>query len=121
MPLDLLVLMETSTNKSAAVKALEDVARMHIPTLVPKSYGIGKGTTEDGLDVEFSISEFVVGAESLEDIWPSLNPAQKEALMDKVVTAIKKLQHTDIRRSAEAANSPPTDYIAARFSMTFAP
>jgi thiamine kinase-like enzyme len=100
LPLSFVIRMETTADKLAAVKALEDLARMYIPDLIPKSYGVGKGTTENGLDVEFSISEFVGNTESLEDIWTELDDKQRRALMSQIGSVIHMLHNPKSRDDA---------------------
>ncbi|KAH5656666.1 hypothetical protein HBI23_144430 [Parastagonospora nodorum] len=106
MSKDLIVRLETSNDKLAAVAALETLARTCISDLVPATYCVGQAITADGRAVEFSISAFVTETETLESLWPSLDVVQKKVILEEVIAAIKKLQGSEISPKAEAHRVP---------------
>ena len=102
LPFDLIVRMETSKGVLEAVSAMQNMARLQIPDLIPKTYRFGKGSTADGRGVEYTVTHFVPDAVTLESVWPSLDWLQQESLVDAIVEALKKVQQSDKR----GTNSP---------------
>lgn len=87
--------METSSGKLAAVAKLENLARSTIPGLVPQYFAIAKVVTDDGRDVEFSLTEYIQGSVALESIWPKLDHAEEEGLVDEIVAASVQVHRID--------------------------
>tara|TARA_R110002003_G_scaffold95_1_gene7242 strand:- start:23885 stop:25060 length:1176 start_codon:yes stop_codon:yes gene_type:complete len=102
LPLDLVVRMETSTGHLEAVTAFQNLARTQIPKLVPHIFSSGKASTANGLNVEYTVTEFIADALTLESIWPSLPRPQQRTLMDAIVEALAKLQQPHVRDNAAA-------------------
>lgn len=92
-PMDLIVHMEMLDDEPIleVVTAIGRAANHQFPGLVPETYKHGITMTADGRDVEYSISRFLTGTVTLESVWPSFTPEQKESLVDAVVKAIKQV------------------------------
>lgn len=93
-PMDLTVHMEIFDDEHVleAVTAIRGAANHQFPGLVPETYKCGKITRADGRDAEYTVTRFLTGTVNLEKVWPSLEPEQKEPLVDAVVTAVKRVQ-----------------------------
>lgn len=92
-PMDLIVHMEVFDDEPIleVVTAIGRAANHQFPGLVPETYKCDKAMTADGRDVEYSVTRFLTGTVTLESVWPSLKPEQKEALIDAVVMAVKQV------------------------------
>lgn len=92
-PMDLIVHMEVSDDVPVleVVTAIGKAANHQFPGLVPETYKCGKAMSADGRDMEYSVTKFLTGTVTLESVWPSLEPEQKEHLIDAVVTAVKQV------------------------------
>jgi hypothetical protein len=92
-PMDLVVHMEIFDDEPVleVVTAIGKAANYQLPGLVPETYVCDKALTADGREVEYTVSRFLTGTLILETVWPSLKVEQKEALIDAVVMAIKKV------------------------------
>jgi hypothetical protein len=92
-PMDLIVHMEVLDDEPIleVVTAISRAANHQFPGLVPETYRCDRAMTADGRDVEYSVSRFLTGTLTLESVWPSLKPEQKESLVDAVVMAVKQV------------------------------
>lgn len=91
--MDLIVHMEVFDDVPVleVVTAIGKAANHQFPGLVPETYRCGRAMIADGRDVEYTVTKFLTGTVTLESIWPSLKPHEKEFLTDSVVMAIKQI------------------------------
>ena len=78
------------------VSALQKVATLAIPEVVPAVFQSGTAIAEDGREVEFSVTAFVDDAVTLETVWDDLDDDQQSTIMDTVLDAMTKLQALDL-------------------------
>ncbi|KAF1926231.1 uncharacterized protein M421DRAFT_94089 [Didymella exigua CBS 183.55] len=92
-PMDLLVHAEVFDDEPIleVVTAICSTANHQFPGLVPEMYKCDKAMTADGRDFEYTVSRFLTGTVTLESVWPSLKPEQKESLVDAVVVTVKQV------------------------------
>ena len=92
-PMDLIVHMEVFDGVPVleVVTAIGKAANHQFPGLVPETYKCDKAITADGRDVEYTVTKFLTGTVTLDSVWPSLKPEQKEHLIDAVVMAVKEV------------------------------
>ncbi|KAJ4988822.1 hypothetical protein SVAN01_05629 [Stagonosporopsis vannaccii] len=92
-PMDLVVHMEVLDDVPVlkSVTAIGKAANHQFPGLVPETYKCDTAMTADGRDVEYTVTKFLTGTVTLESVWPSLEPGQKEHLIDAVVMAVKQV------------------------------
>lgn len=92
-PMDLIVHIEMLDDEPILeiATAIGRAANHQFPGLVPETYKHGITMTADGRDVEYSVSRFLTGTVTLESVWPSFTPGQKESLVDAVVMAVKQV------------------------------
>ncbi|KAM0392290.1 hypothetical protein ACHAPZ_011036 [Fusarium culmorum] len=91
-PQHVLVRLESSNDHFATVAALQKLANSQLPDLVPQVLDVGTTSTAEGKKLEYSVTEFVSDAVTLEQEWDKLDgPAQKD-LMSSIIAAISKLQ-----------------------------
>ncbi|QPC69305.1 hypothetical protein HYE68_000057 [Fusarium pseudograminearum] len=91
-PQHVLVRLESSSDHFATVAALQKLASSQLPDLVPQVLDVGTTFTAQGQRIEYSVTEFVSDAVTLEQEWDKLDgPAQKD-LMNSIIAAISKLQ-----------------------------
>jgi hypothetical protein len=88
--------METSSGTLEAIAHLHKVARERIPNLVPETFAFGKAAIGDGRKVEYMIQDFIADAVTLDEVWGTLDMAQKESLVDEIVTATQKVQQLNV-------------------------
>ncbi|KAF2999429.1 hypothetical protein E8E13_007505 [Curvularia kusanoi] len=91
-PNDVVVRIETSVDNLRVATALQKIATLEIPELVPQVYAIGKGSTASGKNFEYTVMEYVSNTEVLETVWPDLPDIEKSRLAGEVVQAVKRLQ-----------------------------
>ncbi|UZP36830.1 hypothetical protein NXS19_004646 [Fusarium pseudograminearum] len=91
-PQHVLVRLESSSDHFATVAAIQKLASSQLPDLVPQVLDVGTTFTAQGQRIEYSVTEFVSDAVTLEQEWDKLDgPAQKD-LMNSIIAAISKLQ-----------------------------
>ena len=78
------------------VMAIQRVAELAIPEVVPAIYQNGTVLAEDGREIEFCVSEFVPDAVTLDTVWDDLTEKQQSDIMDAVLDAMTKLQSLDL-------------------------
>lgn len=95
-PADLIVRLELSEGRLAQVAALQHLGHRQLPDVVPETLdtGVVKDATERRL--EYSISPYVEGAFTLEDIWDSIPIDNQQALVDSITDVIGKLHDLDL-------------------------
>ncbi|KAI9807257.1 MAG: hypothetical protein M1826_004573, partial [Phylliscum demangeonii] len=82
------------------VKALADVATLVLGHLVPKHERTGDVRAQDGRAWEYLITEYVDQSVTMEDVWPDLQPSDRERLMSEVQTAVislRSISRDDVR------------------------
>lgn len=89
---ELVVRLESSDGRLPAVLALQRLASLVIPELVPKTLKAGKAKTKDGVEYQYSVTEFVGDTVVLESVWEDLDNDQQLTIMDSIIDAMKKLQ-----------------------------
>ncbi|KAF4954543.1 hypothetical protein FSARC_12080 [Fusarium sarcochroum] len=95
-PAEVVVRLEKSrTSRLPAVAALQELARTRMSHLVPSTIKVGKAKTEDGTEVDFSVTEYYPDTVTLESVWNDLDHEQRVSIMQAVVDAISQLQ--DVR------------------------
>ncbi|KAF2823796.1 hypothetical protein CC86DRAFT_395841 [Ophiobolus disseminans] len=86
--------METSTEKLMSVLEHERIASTPISDLVPATHDVGRATTANGTNVEYTLTDFVSDTVDLESVWPSLDAVQRPSLIDAIVVALEKIQQS---------------------------
>lgn len=93
---ELLVRLESPGSRLPAVLALQRLSSLVIPELVPKILQTGTAKTKDGLELQYSVTEFLGNTVVLESVWDNLDDDQQLIIMDSVVHAMKALQTLDL-------------------------
>ena len=88
---DRIVRLEDPNDRFHVIAALEKLASLALPELVPTGYQIGTITNTSGRTFDFSVTEFVQGF-TLKDVWTNLNEEDQDALMQSIINAVQKLQ-----------------------------
>jgi hypothetical protein len=96
-PTDVIVRLETSRGRLAAVATLQRLCHSQLADLVPTVLHVGTATTADERRVEYCISAYYTATISLEDVWDTLDETNQLELVDSVVHAVEKLQKLDVR------------------------
>ncbi|KAM0546485.1 hypothetical protein ACHAPJ_010844 [Fusarium lateritium] len=92
-PSEVIVRLEKSlTSRLPAVAALQRIARSRMSHLVPSTIKVGKAKTEDGTEVDFSVTEYYPDTVTLESVWNDLDHKQQVSIMQAVVDAVSQLQ-----------------------------
>lgn len=78
------------------VSALQQLATLAIPEVVPAVFQTGTAKPGDGREIYFSVSAFVDNAVTLETVWDDLTDHQQSDIMDTVLDAVTKLQNLDL-------------------------
>lgn len=106
---DVVVRLELSNNRLRTVSALQQVATLAIPELVPAVYQVGTARAEDGREIDFFVSAFVAHSITLETVWDGLTDEEQSKIMNQLLTAMTKLQALNladepVRKTLEAGN-----------------
>ena len=95
---DIVVRLEISkssndSNRFRTLAALQTIARLAIPDLVPTIERYGTITTADGRDVDFSATKFIHDTVTfkLESVWDDLEEKQQVRIVKELLQAVKKL------------------------------
>ncbi|KAI4623000.1 uncharacterized protein J4E87_006093 [Alternaria ethzedia] len=96
-----IVRIDASIGSLAIVSAIQEAARVQIPTYVPEQLAFGEAVTGDKKNVDYTVTEFVTDTVTLESAWPSLDLAQKSFLVDDLVNAMDAIQ--DVREPRKLA------------------
>ena len=102
-PADLIVRLEASENRLAQVATLQRLGHLQLPDVVPETLNVGIVKDASGRQLEYSISSYVEGTSTLEDIWDTISRDDQQYLIDSVIGAITKLhglnlQSEDVRQ-----------------------
>ncbi|CAG9946356.1 unnamed protein product [Clonostachys rosea f. rosea IK726] len=95
-PPDVIIRLETSRARLAAVAALQHLAHAQLSDLVPRVLHVGSATTTDARQVEYTVSTYCTGKVPLEGVWNMLDKTHQLELVDSVVHAMEKLQTLSI-------------------------
>ncbi|KAH8746602.1 hypothetical protein F5883DRAFT_700357 [Diaporthe sp. PMI_573] len=106
-PNDVIVRLETSRGRLAAVAAIQRLCHAQLADLVPAVLHVGTATTADARQVEYSISPYCTGTVSLEDVWDTLDKTHQLELVDLVVHAMEKLQKLDVSNVYQSLPGTP--------------
>ena len=88
---DRIIRLETPNNNFHVIAALERLASLALPDLVPKGYQIGTVTDTSGRTLDFSITQFIEGV-TLQDVWTELGETGQDSIMKSIIDAVQKLQ-----------------------------
>ena len=93
---DVVVRLEISessddSNRFRTIAALQTIARLAIPDLVPTIERYGTTTTADGRNVNFSVTKFIHDTVTLESVWDDLEEEQQVRIVKELLEATKKL------------------------------
>ncbi|KAL3599926.1 hypothetical protein FPOAC2_04154 [Fusarium poae] len=91
-PENVLVRLESSSEHFTTVAALQKLASVQLPELVPQVLDLGITYTAQGQRLEYSVTEFISDAVTLEQEWDKLDGSQQKDLMSSIITTISKLQ-----------------------------
>lgn len=94
-----LVRIEAEGSHMPAVSAIQNVARLALPDLVPCVHKTGTSSTEDGRRLGYSVTTYIDHAVTLESIWDDLADDQQSFLMRQITYAVEKLQSIDLLSS----------------------
>lgn len=108
---ELLVRLEAPGSRLPAVLALQRLASLVIPELVPKTLQTGKAKTKDGLELQYSVTEFLSNTVVLESVWDNLDDDQQLIIMDSVVHGMKTLQTLNLNDESVRSVLRETEYV----------
>lgn len=92
LPTDLIIRLETAKDKLKAVARMQGLARRQAPNIVLETLEVGTVDDSQGRQLGYSITPFLAGTVTLEDIWNDMEESNQRALMDSVVDAMRKFQ-----------------------------
>lgn len=72
------------------IAALQQIAAIIIPGLVPQTLQVGKAKNAQGRMFSFSLVELVEG-DILEDVWEQMSAEEQRSVVDELVEALEKL------------------------------
>lgn len=90
------VRLEIAKNRLRTISALQQIAALSIPELIPAVLQNGTVRATGEKELEFSISVFVVDTVTLEAVWDDLTEDQQSKIVDKVLSVMMKLQAIDL-------------------------
>ncbi|KAK3301590.1 uncharacterized protein B0T15DRAFT_544082 [Chaetomium strumarium] len=76
----------TSAFPFAVVPAMQEIARIRIPDLVPETLQVGSAANKEGRAFQYSVVEFVEGV-TLEEAWDSMVDEDRKSVTASVVEA----------------------------------
>ena len=94
-PNDLLIRVEASGSRLAAVAAFQRLGHHQLADVVPTTLGVGTTANSKGRELEYSVTPYFDGTTTLDDVWNDLGSDNQRALMKSVVQAVEKLQKLD--------------------------
>lgn len=103
------VLGEEAT-RFRTISALQSMAKLAIPDLVPTVERCGNAITGDGRTVEFSVTKFVPNAVTLESVWDDMEDVQQVRVVQELQGALKKLHDLRLSDSNVATNLEGTPF-----------
>ncbi|KAF2970777.1 hypothetical protein GQX73_g2763 [Xylaria multiplex] len=96
-PTDLLIRLEKTKGNIEAVSRLQNLARRQAPKLTPALVKVGTTRNAEGAQLSYSITPFLSGTITLDDVWNDLREDNQEALMDGILDAIRRLQELRVQ------------------------
>ena len=91
-----------NSNRLRTIAAMQTIARLAIPDLVPTIERYGTTTTADGRNVDFSVSKFIHDTVTLESVWDDLEEEQQVRIVKELLDAVKKLHAISLSDSTVA-------------------
>lgn len=97
---DVVVRLEvTEDSRFRTIAALQQIAKLVIPNLVPTIHFYGSGNTANGTEVEFFVTTFVSGTVTLEAVWDDLPDAQQARIVEELLFSVNKLHGRHCRNT----------------------
>ncbi|KAJ9654134.1 hypothetical protein H2201_009042, partial [Coniosporium apollinis] len=90
------VRLETPRDRLRVATALQAIAVLVIPNLIPEVYRCGRAIAGGEAGLDFSVTEFVTNVVTLESILHGLSEDQEAGLMSELVMAIRRIQGLDL-------------------------
>ncbi|GKT47763.1 uncharacterized protein ColSpa_07944 [Colletotrichum spaethianum] len=94
LPTDLLIRIEKrqDDNPLFVTAALQRLAHIQLPHLVPKVWGSGHTQTETGTMLSYMLSQFYVDSCTLESVWDDMDKSSQQSLVVQTFSALFQLQ-----------------------------
>jgi len=86
---------ETQSGTFATIAALQEVARIVIPELVPPTYKLGTAKNEEGREFQYSVIGIVTG-DTLEEVWEKIGDHDRVSIVAEIASAVAKLHSVRI-------------------------
>ncbi|KXH54994.1 hypothetical protein CNYM01_03394 [Colletotrichum nymphaeae SA-01] len=87
---------DEEATKFATVSAMQQIASIAIPELIPETFQIGVTNNAQGKRVLFSVTKFVKG-KTLEKAWEQMSDENRLSIVTDLVEALRKLHSIGIR------------------------
>ncbi|KAK0375335.1 hypothetical protein CLIM01_07286 [Colletotrichum limetticola] len=84
----------------ATVSAMQQIASLAIPKLIPKTYRTGMTNNAQRKLVQFSVTKYIKG-KTLEDVWEQMSDENQQSVMAALVEALQKLHSLRIPDSLD--------------------
>ncbi|TGJ87631.1 hypothetical protein E0Z10_g1125 [Xylaria hypoxylon] len=91
-PTDLLIRLEKAEGNLEAVSHLQHLARRRTLKVILELVKVGTTRNAEGTQLSYSITPFLSGTITLEEVWNDLREVNQEALMDCVLDAVRRFQ-----------------------------
>lgn len=104
-PTDLVVRLQKAGSGILAVTDLQRLAHLQLPDVVPETLAVGSVSNSTGEELGYSVSPFVDGTVTLEDVWYDLGLDNLRYLMDAIVDSIKRVQQLDYQKLEDCQSS----------------
>ncbi|GJC86072.1 hypothetical protein ColLi_08910 [Colletotrichum liriopes] len=94
LPTHLLIRIEKRRdgNPLLSTAALQRLAHLRLPHVVPKVWGAGHTETEKGTKLSYMLSQFYMDTHTLESVWDDMEMPSRQSLAEQVVSTSLKLQ-----------------------------
>lgn len=96
-PKDLLIRIEASGSRLAAVAAFQRLGHHQLANVVPATLDVGTTIDSNKRELQYSVTPYFDGSTTLETVWRNLESDNQRALIDSVVQAVQDLQKLDPR------------------------
>ncbi|KZL64289.1 hypothetical protein CI238_00551 [Colletotrichum incanum] len=98
LPTHLLIRIERRRdgNPLLATAALQRLAHLRLPHVVPKVWGAGHTETEKGTKLSYMLSKFYMDTCTLESVWDDLETLSQQSLVEQVVSTSFQLQDVSL-------------------------
>ncbi|GKT52926.1 aminoglycoside phosphotransferase [Colletotrichum tofieldiae] len=90
-------------NPLLSTAALQRLAHLRLPHVVPKVWGAGHTETEKGTKLSYMLSQFYMDTHTLESVWDDMEMASRQSLAEQVVSTSLKLQDISLARINDEA------------------